>query len=491
MIKTIEQVTAFLKKATSWYEQRNTEQAVKMLYSRQKYLAGFFNGFNTFLDHFAKYGAVITLALSITSFLGLSMTPAGWVMVGSAMLIGGVVLAGNGIYSYLNKSKQLMEAIETRDAHESQIQELAKEIELQYAQHDVLEKELKILQESAKNLNLSPDLEIASTPPVKVNIKPTEGVKNIEKENPFVQGLRKLVAYAAVPFIALGQQFMKLVPLFKLSTELANATSPIQKRLREFAALLTFVTTSFTGLFAWASSLLGGGITQLSFLQTLSALAASLTPIGLQMICATILLISASLLLNKVFFQDPFDQLTKELEEKRAVHIDSLNQNQLLLSQIEYKNESLKEKVKLLTLQIDLKLQNTKNEEYNKKPTVEADEQIEHAPDSNDASKIDLKQKLIGNIQHLQLALQKYQEQLSKLEQEEMLGASDKNTSSKEELKLQELPIPASLPDATTEFNVRKIVESEKSPLRKFSIFKDNIALSDEDKTLTPKNRAP
>lgn len=150
----------------------------------------------------------------------------------------------------------------------------------------------------------------------------------------------------ATPFIALAQPFIKLPQLLVPQLqELMGATTPIQQRFKELAAVLTFVTTAFTGLFTWMSSLLGGGITQLSFLQTLSALTASLTPVGLGLICATILLTSASLLLNKIFFKDPHEQLTKELEEKREVHIDSLNQNHLLLSQIESKNEYLKEKL--------------------------------------------------------------------------------------------------------------------------------------------------
>lgn len=181
-MKIIEQTTAFLKKVTSWYEKRNTEQAVRTLYSKQKYLAGFFNGFNTFLDHFTKYGAVITLALSITSFLGFSMTPGGWMIVGASMLIGGIVLAANSIFSYLDKTKKLIEAIETRDAHERQIKDLAKEIELQYAQHDALEKELETLRHSAENFNISKDLETASILPVNAKIKPIEENKNAEKK---------------------------------------------------------------------------------------------------------------------------------------------------------------------------------------------------------------------------------------------------------------------------------------------------------------------
>ncbi|WP_428412846.1 hypothetical protein, partial [Legionella sp.] len=269
-MKIIERTTALLKKVTSWYEKRNTEQAVKMLYSKQKYLAGFFTGFNTFLDHFTKYGAVITLALSVSSFLGFSMTPVGWIAVGSAMLIGGVVLAGHSIYSYLNKSKKLMEAIETRDAHERQIKSLAKEIELQYAEHDVLEKELGILRQTAEKLGISPDLEIPNTSSVNIKKEPTESTQNTEIEHQFIQALKNLGTYVAIPFIALGQLFNQIVQGLKLPqlNELKNATSPIQQRFKEFAAVLTFVTTAFTGLFTWLSSLLGGGLTQLSFIQT-------------------------------------------------------------------------------------------------------------------------------------------------------------------------------------------------------------------------------
>ncbi|MDR3504442.1 MAG: hypothetical protein P4L79_17890 [Legionella sp.] len=496
MIKIIERATALLKKVTSWYEKRNTEQAVKTLYSKQKYLAGFFNGFNTFLDHFTKYGAVITLALSVASFLGFSMTPVGWITVGAAMLIGGMVLAGHSIYSYLDKSKKLMESVETRDAHERQIKDLAKEIELQYAQHDALEKELETLRQSAENLGISIDLETTSAPPFKAKIKPieSESAQNGEKENQFIQALKNVAIYVATPFIVLAQPFIKLAQLLRPQLkELMDATSPIQKRFKEFAAVLTFVTTAFTGLFTWMSSLLGGGITQLSFLQTLTSLTASLTPVGLGLICATILLTSASLLLNKIFFKDPHEQLTKELEEKREVHIDSLNQNHLLLSQIESKNGYLKEKVKLLTLKIDLVQNALKDKEHNKRRVIDADESkelLEHSTTANDpssTSETSLKQKLTDNIHSLQRYIQWYQEQLIKLERKETLEKSDEYISSEEDNSL-ELTSQASLPLP------RAAINSEgraKSPLQRLSMFKNDGVVSDNAESLTPKKISP
>lgn len=495
----IERVTALLKKVTSWYEKRNTEQAVKMLYSKQKYLAGFFTGFNTFLDHFTKYGAVITLALSVSSFLGFAMTPAGWIAVGSAMLIGGAVLAGHSIYSYLNKSQKLMEAIETRDAHESQIKSLAKEIELQYAQHDVLERELESLRQSAESLGISSDIEPPNTSSVNIKKEPIDNIKNTEKEHYFLQALKNLASYIAIPFIALGQLFDQMLRLLKLPQlkELINATSPIQTRLKEFAAVLTFVTTAFTGLFTWLSSLLGGGLTQLSFLQTSSVLAASLSPISLAIIGVTLLFISASLLLNKVFFHDPHEQLTKELEERREVLIDSLNQNHLLLSQIEYKNDSLKEKVKLLTLKIDLLQSALKDKEENKRPIVESHESRELAElfsaskdTSNPSNETELKQKLSDNINSLQKLLQRYQKQLSELEGKEVLESEE--SSSKElnspELANQNTP---SLPNVPIEFNGQNNERRGNSPLQKLSMFRKEPVVSDGGESLVPKNPSP
>jgi hypothetical protein len=499
MINIIERTTAFLKKVTSWYEKRNTEQAVRTLYSKQKYLAGFFNGFNTFLDHFTKYGAVITLALSITSFVGLSMTPGGWILVGASMLIGGIVLAAQSIFSYLDKSKKLIEAVETRDAHERQIKDLAKEIEHQYAQHDALEKELETLRQSAENLGISTDLKTTNTPPSNAKIKPIESPPNAEKENPFIQTLKNIAIYVATPFVALAQPFIRLTQLLLPQLkELINTTSPIQKRFKEFAAVLTFVTTAFTGLFTWMSSLLGGGLAQLSFLQTMTALTASLTPVGLGLICATILLTSASLLLNKIFFKDPHEQLIKELEEKREVHIDSLNQNHLLLSQIESKNELLKEKVQLLTLKIELAQNALKDKEQNKPRVIEADESKEllerptTVNDNSSASRIDMKQKLADDIHHLQRYIQWYQEQLSKLERKEVLEKSDEDISSKDlnSLELASQVTPP-LSSAITEPNVRNGERRGKSSLQKLSIFKNDVGVSDSDESLTPKKISP
>ncbi|MFJ1267378.1 hypothetical protein ACD661_02270 [Legionella lytica] len=487
MIKIIERTTALLKKVTSWYEKRNTEQAVKTLYSKQKYLAGFFTGFNTFLDHFTKYGAVITLALSVSSFLGFSMTPVGWITVGSAMLIGGIVLAAHSVYSYLDKSQKIMEAIETRDAHESQIKSLAQEIERQYAENDVLEKELRILRQSAEKLGISSELEIPSTSSANIQREPIDIAQNTEKKHTLIQTLKNLALYVATPFIVAGQFFNQwLQRLLPQLSELITATSPIQKRFKEFAAVLTFVTTAFTGLFTWLSSSLGGGLTQLSFLQTSAILAASLSPVTIGLIGAALLLVSGSLLLNKVFFSDPHEQLTTQLEERRVVLIDSLNQNQLLLSQIEYKNESLKEKVKLLTLKIDV-VQNALKNKENKRAAVEGRESIELGElytasqgKSND-TELD-KQKLTDNISSLQKLLHQYQEQLGKLERKEALEKLDANVPSEESNIAELVPI---------DLNTRSSEGQGKSNLRKFSVFSNNAVRADHDDSLAPKNSTP
>lgn len=503
MVNLITKTTALLQKVNTWYEQRNSEQAVRALYGRQRYLAGIFNGINTFLDLFSKYGAVITLALSIASFVGLSITPVGWIVIGSVMLLGAVVIAGYSVYTYLNNSKKIISALETKEVHEIKITSLMTEIETQYAQSDGLQQELELLQKYAEYLGISPDVEIQSPPPAPVEIKPVDNAPpNAAKENRFIRALKKIGTYAAMPFIALGHLFIKLAHLLKLDQlkELIYAAIPIQKRINEFIAIAAFVTTAFTGLFMWVSSLIAGGATQLSFAQSFTLLVGALNPIGLAITGGTFLLISASVLLNKIFFKDPHEYLTTKLAQEREGLIDNLNQNQLLLSQIENKSEELQEKIRLLTIKITVKLQDTlKDSECEKRREIEGNESSERfdlfstfKDILSTLSKDEVEKKFTGNIHSLKQLILGYQAQLGKLQMRSALEEHDRGSFSGE-LNPQELilstPSPAGderiCPNNEESEKHRICGDERDNLLLKFGLFKTDLRVDGRDTPFT------
>ncbi len=355
----ITQITNSFRNLITWYEQRNSEQAVRVLYSKQIYLAGAFNYINTFLNHFTKYGTVITTLLAISSFLGLHMTPVSWMVVVGAMLIGGVFFADYIRNDYFNKSNALMHALELTAEQDSKIIDLKTRIENEYLQQDAYEHELEELCKTAEDLDIPLNKEIKISPsssPVNSSVQKSISRADIIEHGMLYLILDQLVTYITMPFRLLRNSLQANLPAVTDAIKrIIDIGSPIFTKMKEFIEILSLVTASFSGMVIGVASVIDVNVKNQSFILSLKMVAGTLSPISMGLIYSAIFLVSATLLFNKIFFQDPYEQLATKNKQEREVQADNLNQNQLLLSLAEHKNEILREKISILKLKINLK----------------------------------------------------------------------------------------------------------------------------------------
>ena len=290
-----------LKNIAYLYSRLNRRQALKMLNDAEGRAAlATGQGMQTFIETTTKMSAVFGMAITAASLIGLAMTPIGWIVVGSAFLAGVLGFSIYKVYSAHQDIKKLINNINEISAKKLELAALGLFDEL-----EKLEAIEKMHLDFVKQHNINATSQKLA-------------LEEIDRKSMTVyDGLKIGANIVTYPFLWIAKKTKLIKSRSDASTGVVSfveLVTPAIIKVREFIKFYSITMAVVSGGLFLAAHIAGINIASMGAVAAFTALTGLSGPIGLGIVLGAALIIASILLVNKVFFADPLNQLIDEQE---------------------------------------------------------------------------------------------------------------------------------------------------------------------------------
>ncbi len=285
----------FIKNLYRLYYDKNLTLAQYLLALRTHHVGALFSGLGGAITVATYVGAVIAQITMITSLVGVSITPIGWLVIGSGFC---AAVVGFAIYSYHRFLWQCQKL--EKDHHRHVIFESIKESLVKQIADKT--EELKILKASLLARGIISQQEYEAEVDLQVQHNKLINAMFPPKE----------------PKLKILKIFKKMYSKYD---ELITNLNPLYLKILEFVAVYGITLAAINGVLTGAALFLGISVGHLGVIAGFATISAALGvslsgPIGIGIIFGIALVITSVLLIKKFFFDEPFQALTDKVQEQ-------------------------------------------------------------------------------------------------------------------------------------------------------------------------------
>lgn len=316
----------WLSNMSSGYRRFNIFLAKQNLnVSKNKFIPVVIAGISNFFENLTKLGAFFALALTITGFISLSITPAGWALLSGGFIVGAIGLAFYKIYNVIHDLDKLADQQDKISTLEKKLvkltqslveykftklanQDLAKKLGINISKlYKYNEVDLdKLLDEITTSNIVKPQHQKLSN---KIDGVIGTGVKFLLSVGVFVT--KKIHVYNIInSFI----EFSKLA--FNLAKRLYNNCNPVVQKIIELSSIAGLTLASIGGSLVAASHILGVSMASLGIISAFTAITGLTGGIAIGVFALIAFTVAAIFVVNKVFFIDPLNQFADDSKTK-------------------------------------------------------------------------------------------------------------------------------------------------------------------------------
>lgn len=294
--------------------------------SKNKYVPVVVAGTSEFFEQITKLGAFFALALTVTGFISLSITPAGWALLSGGFVLGAIGLAFYKIYNVihdLDKLSDQQDKITSLENKLTRINGLLSQYRLKKAAKQALAKELGIdVGKLEKHHELDIDKLLTGAPGDNAAQKHEKLSDKIDgillKSLNTLLGIGVLVAKK----IHVYNTIAKLVGLVKSAVDsvkkLYNNCSPLVKKILEFSSIAGLTLTTIGGGLIASSHILGINMASLGIISAFGAVTGLTGGLAIGVFAMVAFTVAAIFVVNKIFFADPVNQFASDTKKTVA-----------------------------------------------------------------------------------------------------------------------------------------------------------------------------
>lgn len=372
-----------LKVAHDQYKKLNVDRAHRLLDvdGIQKKVGALYAGLTGILGMATLFGSVIAAVLSVATFASLTMTPVGWAVVSGGFLVAVVGVGISQYYKFLSNLAELKEQRKDYLRLDGEVLALGKKIERAYENLDYAKEQLRDMNINDELVTAQKDTFVDARATV-AHTDPSNAIENQETNSNFIWRLfsrAKNIFYkgTVVPLAYLARklhlpQFVDYLAgqfpvIAKFISDIHAAVQPHINKVLEFIGIYGTVVAAISGILSGVAGALGVSIAKMGLVSALTSVLAAIGivvsgPVALGIILAVGAVVSASLFINKVFYNDPLALLLSDYKADLLVLPTTLDHNNLILaaveaqvgkckSRIEAEEARIKEKAALLEVE--------------------------------------------------------------------------------------------------------------------------------------------